>query len=1151
VKVFFVFEHYLMNKTRNLSLQLTAATILFAVLVAGIITGVQMIRERHNAIHAINAQFHQIEAVAVPSLADSVWSINVDVARLTAQGIANQAGVNYVAVTGFVNKPIEFGNPVNHAAIREFRLPPPNEAGRREQVSEPIGTLIVEINQPAIEAGLVEKYSSIFLSNILLITLMAGFVLLLLEWRVISQLRKIAQFVDTRGTHNLDQQLVLKRRSFGGLALDEVKVLTDGVNRMQDNLRLAIEQLQEDIVKRESAEEEVRKLNTELELRVEQRTHDLHLAQASAEQVLDMTESAYWTFDPASDVVTQDDRLARLVGLELREDQTYSREKHFYAPIFAADPALAAALRVKMQEVASGAQEALETTVPYLRKDGNVMWLHIVGRSMRRPDGSITISGSMQNITLRKANEAALEEAKLIAESASHAKADFLANMSHEIRTPMNAIYGMSHLLQKTDLTARQRDYLNKIQQSGEHLLGIINDILDFSKMEAGKLSVEETEFEMDSVLENVANLIGEKASHKGLELIFDVPKDVPYVFLGDPLRLGQILVNFGNNSVKFTERGEIKIVIRIHERTDTEALVYFAVKDSGIGLAQEQMARLFQSFEQADASTTRKYGGTGLGLVICKRLAELMGGSVGVSSELGKGANFWLSVRLKISANQRRRLVPHIDLHGMRLLVVDDNEAALQSMAEMLEHMTFQVDKAESGKAAVAAVRSAHALGRPYAMVLVDWMMPGMDGIETIQKIRELRLDCAPHLAIATAHGREEIMHQAQTVGIGTVLIKPVSASMLFDAMMRVLGEPEDVANARVIKPHTSMESLGSIRGARILLAEDNAINQQVASEILIDAGLQVEVADNGKLAVAMVETGHYDLILMDMQMPVMNGLEATGLIRQQDRFANLPIVAMTANVMQADRDRCIAAGMNDFVAKPIEPDDLFRALLKWIHARQPAAVEPRIDLPDSAAEECGLTFIDGIDIDAGLRRVMGKRQRYVSLLHSFCQTKANADIEIRQALIAGELEDAERLAHTIKGLAGQIGAHNLQSCAEQLETVIREHGSTQVVSDKLDIFANALANQVAAILKAISVADAGVDSSPLTPPAELDVLMRQLVYMLRDDDAKADRLLSDHAIILKERWPEQFRALRQAVREYDFELALRLLPAEYTSEQ
>ena len=1139
-----------MNKSRNLSLQLTLATTVFAALVALAITGVQMLGERSTLQKAIDQQFSQIEAVAVPSLEDAIWSINLEAVRLTAGGLAGHSGVNYVAVTGIANQPVAFGTRIAGAAVREFHL----EWRRAAQDSvQPIGSLLVEINQPAMESDLADKYRAMLFSNLLLITLVAGFVLLLTERRVMRHIRKIARFVDSRDTGNLDQPLALQRWHLRGLSNDEVNLLAQGVSRMQDTLRHAFAKQKEDLVRVEAADAEVRSLNIKLEDRVEQRTQQLRRAQEAAELVLDWTESAYWSIDAHSDVVIGNERLVRLLGLELRTDNRYSKRQHLYGPILAEDPSYAETLDALFAQSLTGDMPVLEVKAPYAQPNGRRIWLQIVGRARRSADGRVILNGSMQNITHRMETEEALVQARRVAESAMQVKADFLANMSHEIRTPMNAIYGMCHLMQKTELDPRQRDYLNKIQRSGEHLLGVINDILDFSKIEGGKLALEQIEFDVGSVLDNVANLIGDKASQKGLELVFDIPADAPQVLLGDPLRLGQILVNFGNNAVKFTERGEIKIGILVKERSATEALLRFAVSDTGIGMASEQMERMFQSFEQADASITRKYGGTGLGLAICKRLAELMGGSVGVESVQGSGSTFWLSVRMRVGSRRPLQPMPDHPVHDVRLLVVDDNAVARQSMAELLRQMRFDADTAGSGASALAMVRQAHEQGNPYAMVLVDWQMPDMDGIETIRRVRAMTLSKAPAVAIATAHGREEVIHQAQAEGIDTVLIKPVSASLLFDSIQQALGgdaKPPTHANQAQHAPL----SLDGISGARILLAEDNTINQQVAVEILMQAGLQVDVADNGEIAWAMVQAQSYDLVLMDMQMPVLDGLEATRLIRSHAQFDTLPIVAMTANVMQSDRERCTAAGMNAFVAKPIEPDHLLSTLAQWIAPRALAKRASALPASQGVVQQESMNGtlperIEGLDMVSGLRRVRGKEQRYLSLLRSFCEAEAEAGMRIQSALQSGRIEEAERIAHTVKGMAGQIGAENLQDAAHALEQALRTRQVEGLLEGLLPAFCSAMSTQVAAISKALgqlvaAQSDSSANVATLTAQA---AAWQQLVRLLQSDDAKAERLVTEQLTLLTPGLPDGIEALRQAVRIYDFERALQLVPPQY----
>nr|WP_315464211.1 response regulator [uncultured Rhodoferax sp.] len=792
--------------------------------------------------------------------------------------------------------------------------------------------------------------------------------------------------------------------------------------------------------------------------------------------------------------------------------------------------------------------------------DGKLRWVRLESVPRLLPDGDVQYTGYLQDIDRFKEREFQLREArqqmleaKEIAENATRMKGDFLANMSHEIRTPMNAVIGLSHLAMRTELTPRQRDYLQKIESSGLHLLGIINDILDFSKVESGKLEIELVPFQLDSVLDNVASVTAEKASAKGLELVCDIAEDVPQNLIGDPLRLGQVLINYVTNAIKFTELGEVSIGIKVLEIVTDEVLLRLEVSDTGMGLTPEQMSRLFISFEQGDSSTTRKYGGSGLGLAICKALAQAMGGSVGVESEPGKGSTFWCTVRLGRAAEQSVRNVPSPTAEGRRVLVVDDHEHAAQVLAQMLQGMGFVTDIAHSGEAALEAMGAAHASAHPYDLVLLDWQMPGLNGLETAQRMQDLSLQPRPKCIMVTAYGRDEVFNDLQGKWVEAVLTKPVNASSLFDTLMTILGsEPPLVHKSTPQSQMDSTELLAPLSGARLLVAEDNALNRQVATELLEGAGFHVQVAENGAQAVDSVvlaakQGEPFDLVFMDMQMPVMDGLEATRRIRAFASSAELPIVAMTANALPADREKCIDAGMNDFVPKPVDPQVLWSVVARWIRPRQGMG---QMLLPEAALAQSndpaapGRDMLEGLgflDVRQALSRVRGKQSVFVSMLRQFVESHRSAAAELESLLGAGDCVGASRLAHSLKGVAGNIGADGLHDLAGHVEQLL----NMRIDMQQLRPSVTALTVELTKVLESLQhilpppsvqtpASDSVVDAGP--------VLMR-LSDLLAGDDPEALDVLQSEKSMLQSILGSDFTSLESAIRNFNFGAALKIL--------
>ena len=770
---------------------------------------------------------------------------------------------------------------------------------------------------------------------------------------------------------------------------------------------------------------------------------------------------------------------------------------------------------------------------------------------------------------------------------ANQAKNEFIANISHEIRTPLNAIIGMAFLAMKTDLTPKQHTYVNKIYKAGNSLLGIISDILSFSKIESEQMQLEETPFNLDELLDEVGTLTIQQAEEKGLELLFEVSHDVPSTLIGDPLRLGQILTNLVGNAIKFTNSGEVYVQCYAGELRHNTIELILAVKDTGIGISPEQMEQLFAPFTQADSSITRKFGGTGLGLTISKRLAIMMGGDIQIHSTIGQGSTFTVNIFCQLPTTVQYSS-PHYSDDSVKVLVVDDNHVVRRLLKNMLKSMHFSAETASSADEAIAKISEADSINIPYSIVLMDWRMPGKNGIDATREIHALGLEATPDIFIITAMGNSDIYQVAENAGAVGILYKPINKSILFDSLNDALhGEHPFHPSANATnETHTNLAmNEPDLSALNILLVEDNFINQQVAEELLSNAGASITVANNGNEAVDFImaspDKPAVSLILMDLQMPGMDGYEASRIIRTLWNKNELPIIAMTAHAMADDKDKCLDCGMNDHITKPIEINKLYNTLAHWqkrlqngvqdtgntkktntqqknilsstqdIHTDETAPVVPASSvLPPQPAQTAVnevtpyANLLHGMNINRALTRLGNNKALFDKLLWQFTEYNATTEQDFVNATMQNDMEQATRIAHTLKGLAASIGADALADSASYLEVACQKNDTSEINLMKTACFSHlhatlALLKEHFRTLPSPQTCDLPFPQT-VHSTEEIQTVLKQIHTLLLDSDGEAVALFESHRATLQGLPLDQLKALESSLYQYTFDAAI-----------
>lgn len=849
---------------------------------------------------------------------------------------------------------------------------------------------------------------------------------------------------------------------------DEIGILANTIDKMAKNIRANLHILNSEIGERKKAEEFLIILNDDLECRVQERTKaltevtkNLTISEERFRIAMEASHIGLYDSDCISDLSVVNGVFLKLInapeykqGIIKNSDwadfdgklEDYVYEDDIFSIIqFGEDNA---------------PMIGKDFYKEFRLKQDPSIWLSFIGQATNKDlsGNVIRFIGVLQNISERKMTEVELKTAKEEAEEANLAKSQFLANMSHEIRTPMNAIMGLTHLIGQSDLNDLQRNYISKIEGSSKTLLRVINDILDFSKIEAGKLELENIRFNLDKVFENVSSLYTTSATNKGIDINFDIGEGVPDVLNGDPLRLEQIISNLTTNAIKFTKQGEVNVVVRDYDDREEKVKLHFSVTDTGIGLTKEQIESLFTAFTQADNSMTRKYGGTGLGLTITKQLVDLMNGEIWVESEYGEGSTFHFTIEFDKVPNL---IIPsyerYPDLQGKKVLVIDHNKTSLMILERMLRSFLLEVTALRNPFEAIELLK-----GENFDLLVIDFNLPELSGIDLYKRLVVNTEIKVPKTIFVSATGRESYYNQANQLGVKNFLVKPINQSLMFDAVIGAFKGAEAREVIREYNEESQMKAQSLLKDKRILLVEDNDINQLVAKDILEQAGVRVSIANNGEEAIKHVHANKFDAVLMDVQMPIMDGYKATEILRETYPSSQLPIIAMTANALKGDRERSIEAGMNDYISKPINPEILFETLVKWLTGDEKRNIKRPL-------KEDSYEKVEVLDFDRTLIRLGNKQSFYYDLLNRYYDNYNNLANEFSAMRRNKQYDEAKRFIHSIKGVTGNIGAIKLSRFITEFEKHYESY-EEEKLNEKLITLSNLNDELLNAIAKVIS---------------------------------------------------------------------------------